>query len=165
MAMASTSIVQISQDNLGVFHISNVPDETIRTANELLQANHEEHHVFFNDRGFHNHITHYMLTQAALGATPTQMHRAYVQERTLQRPHHPLDEEVVSKLKDENYFLTRLSRAENYHNYLRFFERQIAERGVSSVVHEYLFSRSRIAEALLSRMFASQYSQCYVDSL
>lgn len=160
--MACASIVEISQDNVGVFHIPDVPDETIKTANELLQANHEQHHVFFNDRGFHNHITHYMLTQAALGATPTQMHRAYAQEKTLQRPQHPLDEQVVSKLQDENYFLTCLSRPENYHNYLRFFERQIAERGVGPVVHEYLFSRSRISEGLLSRMFASQYSSSYI---
>jgi hypothetical protein len=155
--MARISLIEISQDNLGVFHIPEVADETIKTANELLQANHEQHDIFFNDRGFHNHITHYMLTQAALGATPAQMHRAYAQEKTLQRPQHPLDEQVVSKLENEDYFLTCLSHPENYHNYLRFFERQIAKHGVGSVVHEYLFSRSQIAEALLSRMFASKY--------
>ncbi|KAH6867510.1 hypothetical protein B0T10DRAFT_419739 [Thelonectria olida] len=152
--MASASVVEISQDNVGVFHIPQIPDETITTANELLQTNHEQHHVFFNDR-FHNHITHYILTQAALGATPTQMRRAYAQEKTLQRPQYPVDEQVVSQLQDEDYFIRCLSQPQNYHNYLRFFERQISERGVGPVVSEYLFSGSRIAESLLSRMFAS----------
>ncbi|KAM6529735.1 hypothetical protein FALCPG4_007863 [Fusarium falciforme] len=153
--MASATTVEITQDNVGVFHVPHVPDETIKTANELLQANHEQHHVFFNDRGFHNHITHYILTQAALGATPTQMRRAYTQERSLQRPQHPLDEQAVGRLEHEDYFLACLSHPDNYHNFLRFFERQIAQRGIGPVVHQYLFSRSRIAEELLSRMFAS----------
>ncbi|KAI8716343.1 hypothetical protein NCS52_00927500 [Fusarium sp. LHS14.1] len=157
--MAGASTVEISQDNVGVFHVPYIPDETIKTANELLQANHEQHHVFFNDRGFHNHITHYVLTQA------TQMHRVYTQEKSLQRPQHPLDDKVVDRLGDKNYFITCLSRPENYHNFSRFFEHKIAKDGISPVVHEFLFSRSRIAEELLSRMFANEYSPLHMGFL
>ena len=42
-----------------------------RTTSELLQLNHDHHHIFFNKDGFHNHIAHHLLTTYALNALPS----------------------------------------------------------------------------------------------
>ncbi|KAH7356199.1 hypothetical protein BKA66DRAFT_595891 [Pyrenochaeta sp. MPI-SDFR-AT-0127] len=153
--MSTPFTVNVGPACAGVYHVSNIPKETFETGTRLLQANHERHHVFFNDRGFHNHISHYLLTLVALGATPTQIQRAYVQEQALQRPHYPIDEHTVQQMNDEEFFISCLSQEQHYHNYLAFFKQQIAEHGVGPVVQEQLFSNKPTAQFLFSRMFAS----------
>ncbi|KAF2175822.1 hypothetical protein K469DRAFT_609363 [Zopfia rhizophila CBS 207.26] len=153
--MATASIVNVSQSTAGVYHVPSIPNETLETATRVLQANHEQHHVFFNDRGFHNHITHYLLTQTAIAATPAQIERAYVQEKALQRPQFPIDQQAVEQMKDEDFFRSCVSQGKHYQNFLTFFERKIAEHGVGPVVYEHLFSHKPNAELLFSRMFAS----------
>lgn len=147
--------MELSQANLGEWHVPSVPQASIDRANRLLQTNHEQYHVFFNDRGFHNHITHYLLTQVSLGATPNQMDRAFNQERRIQRGQFPVDNDVVEQMKVPEYFASCFSKEIHYRNFLTFFENQIIERGVGAVVQENLFSGTPNAEHLLKLMFAS----------
>lgn len=51
---ASASQVKLSLDHCGVFHLPGVTKESADKASELLQENHEKHHVFFNQNGFHS---------------------------------------------------------------------------------------------------------------
>ncbi|PQE27712.1 hypothetical protein CJF31_00009935 [Rutstroemia sp. NJR-2017a BVV2] len=149
--MASGLCVKLSPSNAGVYHVSHIPPESFETANRLLQMNHDNHHVFFNERGLHNHITHYLLSQTALAARPAQMERAYFQEQKLQRPQFPADEQVVVNMNDPEFFRSGFSQENHYHNYLTFFKRQIGKRGVGPVVHDTLFSRTQNAELHLAR--------------
>lgn len=54
MKMATASKVQLSLDACGVFHVPGVTKEAVAKASEVLQENHEIHHIFFNKEGFHS---------------------------------------------------------------------------------------------------------------
>ena len=53
-AMATASRIQLSLDTPGVFHVSGIIEESAAKASEVLQENHENHHIFFNQSGFHS---------------------------------------------------------------------------------------------------------------
>lgn len=52
--MATSSNVQLSLSDYGVFHTSGITKESAAKASEVLQDNHEHHHIFFNQSGFHS---------------------------------------------------------------------------------------------------------------
>ena len=52
--MATGSKVQLSLDACGVFHVPGITKESAAKASELLQENHDRHHIFFNADGFHS---------------------------------------------------------------------------------------------------------------
>ena len=51
--MATPSKVQVSLQDPGVFHCPGITPETARKASEVLQENHEKHHIFYGQSGFH----------------------------------------------------------------------------------------------------------------
>lgn len=51
---ASASQVKLSLDHCGVFHLPGLTKESAAKASQVLQENHEKHHVFFNQQGFHS---------------------------------------------------------------------------------------------------------------
>jgi hypothetical protein len=83
-----------------------------------------------------------MLTIWALGAS----------SETIQIQHSR--EALIHSFHDKEAFMACMHREEHYPNYLAFFQRAIAEKGVPDVINEYLFSGDDLAESLLSRMFA-----------
>lgn len=50
----STSQVKLSLENPGVFQLPSVNGEAAAKASEILQENHDSHHIFFNQSGFHS---------------------------------------------------------------------------------------------------------------
>lgn len=44
---------------------------------------------------FHNHITHHILSIFALGATPSEIQRAFDENKGRQRPHFPIEDQIV----------------------------------------------------------------------
>ena len=52
--MATASRIQLSLDTPGVFHVPGITEESAAKASEVLQENHENHHIFFNQSGFHS---------------------------------------------------------------------------------------------------------------
>ena len=52
--MATASKIQLSLDTCGVFHVPGITQESAAKASEVLQENHEKHHIFFNQAGFHS---------------------------------------------------------------------------------------------------------------
>lgn len=50
----SASQVELSLANLGVFHLPSVDSKAAAKASKVLQENHDSHHIFFNQSGFHS---------------------------------------------------------------------------------------------------------------
>ncbi|KAF7585221.1 hypothetical protein BBP40_011660 [Aspergillus hancockii] len=157
MSVTASSQIRLSPNNLGIIRGSNPPPESLELANRLLQRNHDELHIFFRDMNGHNHLVHNLLTRLALGATPAQIQTAFDDDLPTQRPMPPVDFDVVKQLADETYFYERIGQIAHYTNFLVFFEQQIEKRSWPEVVNEYVFSRSRIAEALLPLMYDGAY--------
>jgi hypothetical protein len=149
----AASQIKVSPSHLGITRGADAPEGSIEITNRLLQRNHDELHIFFRDMNGHNHLVHNLLTRLALGATPEQLQVAFDDDLPTQRPMPPLDEEVVRNLSNEDYFCERITKIGHYTNFMRFFEQQIEAKGWQAVVNEYVFSRSRIAEALLPLMY------------
>ncbi|KAE8377941.1 hypothetical protein BDV26DRAFT_292672 [Aspergillus bertholletiae] len=153
--MASASVVSISPNIIGEFSMPHISPEAIATLNQLLQENHDRYHPFFNDKGFHNHIVHYLLSAVSLGATSENLSRAFTQERAIQRPQLPLNEDNLTRLADTNFFQSCLGREEFYRDFLIFFQHQISIYGYGPVVNRYVFSRTDLAEQMFTRLWAS----------
>nr|POE56471.1 questin oxidase [Quercus suber] len=126
-------------------------------ASHLLQKNHDEWHMFFRDRAGHNHIAHSILTSLALGASPVDLQRAYDDGVAIQRPMPPTDEPLIAGLADDNTFMESMGDAAQYPNFLRFFEREIAQGNFRDVINKYCFSRTKLAELMLARLYEGAY--------
>ena len=150
----ATSQVRLSPKHLGIIRgAGDIPSDSLEAANRLLQRNHDEHHIFWRDFAGHNHTVHNVLTSLALGATPAELQSAFEDNLPGQRPPPPVDEEAIRSFHDEAKFYEKIGDQTHYTNYLIFFERLIEERGWKDVINEYCFSRSRVADAMLIRMF------------
>ena len=153
----TASQVRLSPGQLGICGSGDSPVGSLEVVNRLLQKNHDEFHIFWKDVNGHNHTAHNLLTSFALGATPAQLEQGFVDNLRDQRPRPELDNDTVQKLHDEGYFYENIGEIKQYTNFLVFFERQMEEKGWRAVITEYCFSRTRVAEALLSRMFDGAY--------
>lgn len=131
-----------------------IKEGSTRKASELLQKNHEEHHIFFNQSGFHNHIVHHLLTLLALGATPAELQAAYDENASYQRPPVPTHERTITDLRDKSKWPQYLTNEEYYHDFLVYFQDQMKEKGWQDVLNEYLFAGDERADDLLIRTFA-----------
>jgi len=152
--MATSSTVKLVTSEAPSFYKSPLSQEFANKTSQLLQENHEKHHIFFNDGGFHNHIVHHLLTIYALGANEAALQRGYDNNETYQRPNRKVDESLVQQLSDDpNVFKSNVGRGARYPTFLTFFQREIAAKGVPAVVNEYLFAGDERAEDLLVRLF------------
>lgn len=151
------SQIRLSTDHQGIVRGANSPSGSLELLNRLLQRNHDEHHIFFRDINGHNHVAHHLLTILSLGASPSELQKAFDDNAGGQRPLPDLDNQIVQELSDEGKFYESIGQITQYTNFLVFFEQRIAEEGWKEVVHEYCFSRSRIAEALLARLYVGAF--------
>ncbi|OJJ62162.1 hypothetical protein ASPSYDRAFT_146077 [Aspergillus sydowii CBS 593.65] len=151
--MASATKVHLSpQSDTGAWSTGITPGSA-RTASEVLQEDLQKHHVYFNEKGFHNHIPHHILTIYALGATPDEIRAAYERNKAYQRPALAVNEDAVRALHDKGKFRQALGDEGNYANFLAFFQQEIQRVGVESVLKEYLFKEDENAESLMARLF------------
>ncbi|KAE9364971.1 hypothetical protein N431DRAFT_563028 [Stipitochalara longipes BDJ] len=153
VTVAKANQIQLSLERPGIGRISSSSPEAIEKANQLLQKNHDEFHIFWRDANGHNHMAHSILTTFALGGTPSELERAYNDGVTVQRRMPDLDNEVVKSLSDDGKMLTILGQLPQYTNALNFFEQQIDHFGWKAVLHKYCFSRTKLADIMLSRMY------------
>ncbi|KAH8756632.1 hypothetical protein F5883DRAFT_162456 [Diaporthe sp. PMI_573] len=135
------------------------PPGSVEECNRLLQKNHDYYHMFFREMAGMNHISHSLLTCLALGAGPAELQDRYDDEAAGQRPMPPIDTELLGRLGDQDVFLQTMHTKSQYNTFLRFFEQRIAahEGGWKAVVHEYIFSRTEVAERMLSSLFDGLY--------
>jgi hypothetical protein len=165
MASTGTLQVQLSANHLGLARIEEIPTSSLKTANELLQKNHEEWDIFFSlfskeipgQPTGHNHIAHSLLSVLAMGGGPEQLIRAYEDSETLRRPVPALELQTAKKFSDPEKFLQNTVKRSEYTNFLVFFEKEIAAKGWQAVINEYLFSRTPVAEALFAQLYEGLY--------
>lgn len=151
-----TSIIQVTPATGGLYHDPNISAASAAQVTSLLQKNHDSFHVYWNDKGYHNHQVHYLLTAYALGASAPKLQNAFDTNAHYQRPLFPLNEERIRKLANDEYFISLLGCEDYFHDLVAFFERKFEKAGWQMVVQQYLFSRSKLAEELLVRLFAGK---------
>jgi len=152
--MASGSRVHLDTAQRPQYYVKDLKVESAKTTTELLQINHEKHHIFFNKSGFHNHIAHHLLTLFALGATSQEIQQGYDTNVSYQRPPEPLLESIVDDMHKPDRFKTYLGKEQYYHDFLVFFQKEIEAKTWQRVLNEYLFSRDERADDLLARLYA-----------
>ncbi|KAF2267272.1 hypothetical protein CC78DRAFT_531046 [Lojkania enalia] len=152
--MASSSKVHLSPSQQPQFYLPGISSETADTTSQLLQENHEKHHIFFNQSGFHNHIVHHLLTLFALNASPTELKKGYKENLSYQRRMEPLEQSVVKDMHELDRYKTYLGNGEYYHEFLAFYQEEIAKKGWQNVLNEYVFKGDERADDMLCRMFA-----------
>lgn len=150
--------IQLSPSKYGVQHITDLDASSAQKVTALLKENHEKFHTYWNFKGYHNHQTHYLLTAYALGASPSKLQDAFDTNAHYQRPLATADEQRVQKLYDDDYFLSLMSKEDYYADYLEFFKRKFHEEAWRAVVHRYMFSRTKLADEMLVRLFAGMYT-------
>lgn len=137
-----------------MFYVPGISADTADTANDLLQENHDKHHIFFNYAGFHNHIAHHLLSLFALNATPAELKQGWDDNVSYQRPPVPLKPSIVEEMKsDPKRFRKYLGSEKYYHDFLVFFKEEMDAKGWQTVLNDYIFKGDDQADDMLVRMF------------
>ncbi|KAK3304549.1 uncharacterized protein B0T15DRAFT_245526 [Chaetomium strumarium] len=139
----------------GYTHAGTQTEESAQKASELLTLNHARYHVRWSHT-FHNHIAHHLLTIWALGASPEVIQAMFDYNTPYQdpseRPHTAVS--TYRDLQDPAVFGRCLGEHDCYVDFLRFFEDEVAEKGVPAVINEYLLKGDERADDLFGRMHA-----------
>lgn len=151
--MANASNIRLALGEWPQYYREGILQESANTASDLLQKNHQEHHIFFNQSGFHNHIAHHLLTIYALNAGPGEIQKAYNVNVGYQRPPQPLDDNLLTQLHDPEKFNSCLGKERYYHDFLVFFQKEMSDFGWQNVVNKYLLAGDERADDLLARLF------------
>ncbi|KAI0515408.1 HypA protein [Xylaria bambusicola] len=151
--MATAHKIHITPDNTGLWSIKQTNAGAKKTT-ELLQNDLEKHHCFFNNMGFHDHISHHLLALYGIGASADHIQMAYDDNTNYQKAQYEVHPDQVKELKDFEVAKTKLGKEEYYTDFLAFFQNEIEEKGWQAVLNEYLFKGDERSEDLLVRMFA-----------
>lgn len=151
--MASAQRIHISPENTGLWGVKQT-DEVAKKVTELLQRDMEVFNVYFNERGFHNHIVHHLLALYGTGADARAIQQGFDGNTGYQRPAQATHNHVVEDLQSWSHASKYLGRDEHYPDFLAFFQREIERKGWEAIVSEYLFSGSEGAEDLFVRLYA-----------
>nr|GAT53732.1 predicted protein [Mycena chlorophos] len=114
---------------------------------ELLQRDVEQHHCFFNDFGFHNHLPHHLVAAYDMGATPALLRAIWDDEVRILRPIGRCGTDV-----EAGNWTERLGEHGAYGSYLAFFESQVAAHGPETTIFEYIIAAK--ANGNEAKMFA-----------
>lgn len=158
--MATANHVQLALDPKPVYYRPGLTDDLAKKASDLLQTNHENYHIFFNDDGFHNHIAHQMLSLYALNASKETLQKAYDANTDYQRKPAAVEDSIVKELDDRAKFMSYLGPGKYYNDFLTFFANKIEQLGWQETLQKYVFAGTEQAEDLLVRMFSGFLRKC-----
>ncbi|TLD19723.1 hypothetical protein PspLS_09495 [Pyricularia sp. CBS 133598] len=152
--MATPNRIHIAPDNTGLLKISQNTDAA-KIVTELLQKDLEEHHVFFNKEGFHNHIVHHLLSLYGTSAGPSSLQKAWEGNTSYQRPVQPPHASATpAQLADWATAKQYLGKEQYYPDFLAFFRREIETSSVPDVLNRYVFNEGdERADDMLIRLF------------
>ncbi|KAK6356794.1 hypothetical protein TWF718_001135 [Orbilia javanica] len=130
-------------------------EETTKKANDLLQQNHDNFHIFwdFEDR-LHNHVAHHLLAIYALGATADELQFAYDTNVKLQLPIGDKKPPVLKDISNSDDRGKYLADAENYATFLQYFQDSIGEIGWQETIKKHVFSEKAVEEGMPERLVA-----------
>lgn len=156
--MATPYHIHVKPSETGLLHLDR-DEETAKTVSELLQDDLEKHHVFFNAAGFHDHITHHLLTLYGTGASKDDLRNAYRGDSSYQLRAQKPRPQVLDALRSdwETNAWDYLGKGKHYAEFLRFFQEEIEAKGWRDVVREHLFAETKISNDMFARLFAGLY--------
>ncbi|KAJ2563786.1 hypothetical protein GGH12_002385 [Coemansia sp. RSA 1822] len=138
---ADYSVVNKAKMTLGHapagLYLPGIDETTRKEAVRLCARDYLEHHVFFNDRGFHNHLNHHLLSVFSLGAPAKRLQEVFDLNKEILLPSHsPMDVDITA----EN-FTEYFSNERCYPNYVSFFQRELDAAGDNwkTVACDYFF--------------------------
>jgi len=152
--MATSSSIDLSHSDKPEFSVPNLQPSAAQSASSLLQRNHQDFHIYFNNDGFHNHIGHHIMTLFALGADSKTLEKMFNANSGYQRPALKANPDIVRELADAKTFKEYLNDENHHADYQEFFSKEIEAKGWQNVLNEYLFARDERADDLLVRTFA-----------
>ncbi|KAJ7437915.1 hypothetical protein B0H11DRAFT_2359306 [Mycena galericulata] len=129
----------------GLVHTPSTHEATV-VLEELLCKDYVSHHIFFNDLGFHDHISHHLVSAYDMGASPALLKLIYQNVSQIMRP---LDQK--EDITESNW-TARLGEYKAYSSYLAFFSDQISKQGMEETFQKYVMAPS--ANGNDSLMFA-----------
>ncbi|KAF8333684.1 hypothetical protein F5887DRAFT_921889 [Amanita rubescens] len=110
-----------------------ITPQTVQVLKKVLKDNYERWHIFFNDRGFHNHAVHRILALWALGADEAIIEVGYETDSSYLRETYPSPNPITV-----GNFKEHLGDANAY---LEFFSREVLDLGLPGALEKYIFSR------------------------
>ncbi|KAM3499988.1 hypothetical protein MY11210_009561, partial [Beauveria gryllotalpidicola] len=149
--MASPTRILVRADETGLLGMTQTPEAAAKVS-ALLQEDMEKHNVFFNEKGYHNHLVHQLLTLYGTGATPEVMQRDYDNNKSYQLKRNEQGEEVQSALRDNYDEAAKefFGRGRYYGNFLRFYQEEIEKLGWQKTVLKYLINNEQNFTRLFS---------------
>lgn len=127
-------------------HSPTISLEATKLVAELLEKDANEHHIIFDDRGFHNHLTHMLLADYSLGASEKRLREIYKQEEQMQRP---------KPLKHKDFKWTEhLGDSKYYTDYLDFMLEEVEELGPVGAIEKYAFEEKN---NMIARLLGGVY--------
>ncbi|KAI0337856.1 hypothetical protein BDW22DRAFT_1464375 [Trametopsis cervina] len=118
--------------------------QSTQTVLDLLKDNHKKWHIYFNDRGFHNHASHHLLAIYAMGANSQLLEAAYGTHVAYQRPAFPPPEaKAISAVIDDSNWKDFLGDERYYQAYVTFISTKLIEerQDVQHIFEKYVFSK------------------------
>ncbi|KAF9003377.1 hypothetical protein BDQ17DRAFT_1480126 [Cyathus striatus] len=122
----------------GLVNFPGISSESKKCAEDLLQKDAESHHCYFNNRGFHNHVSHYVLAAYDLGASATLLEKIYQFEAKPQRSLFSEETDKDINVTPENW-LQYVGNSGAYGSFFKFFTNEIKSHGVVDTVKKYIF--------------------------
>ena len=99
----SLKFTEIPFSNPIAIALPGVSSETQQVALELLEKNHRNFDIFYNDKLFHNHFVHHILAAYSLGASVDNLRDAYDKNYILyQRPKPPSKVKITRENWEEH---------------------------------------------------------------
>ncbi|KAK2601918.1 hypothetical protein QQS21_004509 [Conoideocrella luteorostrata] len=153
--MATAHRILIPADDTGLWKTKQDEEAAVKVS-ELLQADLEKHHVFFNQSGFHNHIAHQLLALYGTGATPSTLQAAYDANKSYQLKAIPVRSSVIAELQEDwsANASKYLGSGKHYSDFLNFFQLEMDKNGWEAVVSEYLCQDTPKSRDIVQRLFA-----------
>jgi hypothetical protein len=103
-----------------------------------------------------DHTVHHLLALYSLGATPDQIQAMYDLNKRYQSLVQYRPASVAVRLRDRAFFQQCLGNLSYYESFVRFFQDEIAERGIPDVVNGTLFQRDDVSDDILGRMHSGK---------
>ncbi|UNI19085.1 hypothetical protein JDV02_005301 [Purpureocillium takamizusanense] len=160
-SMATAYQIQVPARDTGLWKGAEQTQEAADKVTELLQRDLENHHVFFNASGFHNHILHQLLTLYSTGGSPSLLQTAYDKNKSYQIKAMDPHPTALADLQSgwDAHAHKYLGKGRHYPDFLKFFQGEIDRRGWKAVVAEFLFDdddggTTPKARDMLGRLFA-----------
>ncbi|KDN46735.1 hypothetical protein RSAG8_04115, partial [Rhizoctonia solani AG-8 WAC10335] len=112
-----------------------ITPESTAALRRLLIENHKRFHVYFNEKGFHNHISHHLFAAYGIGAPAHVLQRAFDDHATYQRPSYQSPEPVAHDI-----WTKHLGNEDFYNAYMNLFAAEVKKYGVGATLEKYVFS-------------------------